>query len=72
MGIVVTVRVVDDSAAFIGLYAVLIDYPFQRGAIAEAVVKGSYQYSVKVLVVSRGSVGAADGGVEQWKQGTGF
>jgi len=38
--VVGAVGVVDDAAAFVGSDAVLVDDPFEGGAVAEAVVEG--------------------------------
>ena len=38
--VVGAVRVVDDAAAFVGFDAVLVDDPFEGGAVAEAVGEG--------------------------------
>ena len=40
LGVVGAVGVVDDAAALVGLDAVLVDDPVERGAVAEAVVEG--------------------------------
>ena len=40
MRVVGAVGVVDDAAAFVGFEAVLVDDPFEGGAVAEAVVEG--------------------------------
>ena len=39
-GIAGAVGVVDDAAAFVGVDAVLVDDPFERGAVAEAGGRG--------------------------------
>ena len=39
--VVGAVGVVDDAAALVGLDAVLVDHPFEGGAVAEAVGEGS-------------------------------
>ena len=41
LGVVVSVGVVDDVGALVGGDLVLVDDPFEGGAVAEAVVEGS-------------------------------
>ncbi len=58
-GIVGAVRVVNDAAAFVGRNLVLVNHPFQRGAIAQSIFVGRGRNALqgkKVVVDERGLV----------------